>query len=227
MALTIEQQSAYYESLLAWLYRGLPKATGTIRAYAIPTLADLIAFQLQTAFVLDTAIGAQLDILGKYIGLPRNIGDPIALPYFGFVSSVGADPQNTNGFRSTDNSLNAGVIFYNSTYAGTQLTDLTDLQYRFMLKLKIGLNNLDGSLASIQQFLYDFFLGYITVTDNANMTLTYHISDNTPVSATVLRPYLPKPLGVGIIIDALFIRVLMDGTTERVTSTGDTRVATS
>ena len=73
----------YYASLLAYQYRGLPNADRQVKLWASQFLAENLAASLLTCFDLDTAVGTQLDVLGKYIGVSRNIGAPTPTPYFG------------------------------------------------------------------------------------------------------------------------------------------------
>lgn len=222
--MTLREVCDYYTDLLIFVYRSKPKARANIGIYVKQALGDMMAKQLETCFNVDTAIGPQLDIIGKYVGISRNIGDPAPVDYFGFVSYEGADPQNTNGFTDYTSNINQGPLFYSYTDLGAQATDLSDLQYAFMIKLKIALNNSDASLYDIQNRLKSFFNGVITVTDNKDMTLTYNIGNAAPVTATVLLPYLPRPTGVGINTELFGFRVLADGTTLRDTESGDLRI---
>lgn len=222
--MTLRELCEIYVNLLVFGYKTKSKARATIAIIIKQALGDMFFKQLETCFNVDTAIGPQLDIIGKYVGLPRNIGDPVPVDYFGFISYVGADPQNTNGFTDYTSNVNQNPLFYSYTFAGAQATDLNDLQYAFMIKLKIALNNSDASLYDIQNRLKTFFNGFITVTDNKDMTLTYNIASAAPVTPTVLLPYLPRPTGVGVNTVQFGVRVLADGTTIRETETGDIRV---
>lgn len=187
----------YYSTLLLFQYRGNPRAAATIKIYAKQAIADMLEVDVQNGFGVDTAVGAQLDILGKYVGVPRNIGDPTPRPYYSFSDSNGT--IRPNGFQnSTNPAQNAAAIWYSSLFLGAENTALTDDAYLVILKLKIILNANDGTLASIQQFLHDFLPGVVALTDNKDMTLTYTLSNKTPVPPNVLKAYLPKPMGVGI-----------------------------
>ena len=66
--MTIEE---YYQNLLIIQYHDLPKAKETIRLIADIGTGDNIFMQLQDAFNVDTAIGAQLDLIGKVVGADR------------------------------------------------------------------------------------------------------------------------------------------------------------
>lgn len=192
----ITDQCAYYAALLLAEYSDSPRAQATIEIYVKQALGDMLASQLDPAFTLDTAVGPQLDVLGKYIGLSRNIGLPIAQPFYEFSDYIG--PTNSpNGFTDYLNpATNAGVIWDNYLFQGTENTALSDTAYLFMLKMQIVLNSNDGTLATIMDFLEAFFPGQVRLVDNANMTCTYYLGAGIPVPPAVLEPYLPKPLGV-------------------------------
>lgn len=63
----------YYANLLIIQYRNLPNARGTIESLVGESYADGISLDVLNAFDLETAVGQQLDILGKYIGLNRQV----------------------------------------------------------------------------------------------------------------------------------------------------------
>lgn len=82
--MTLRELTDYYALLLIYEYRGLPRANAQMQLYAKQAVADFLAGQVQTCFVLNSAIGAQLDTLGKYIGINRNVGLPAEVSSFGF-----------------------------------------------------------------------------------------------------------------------------------------------
>ena len=70
---TSQEFQNYYADLLILQYKTQPKARATIKAlikelYGSGSLLDLV-----NGFNLDTAVGKQLDTLGKYIGLNRQV----------------------------------------------------------------------------------------------------------------------------------------------------------
>lgn len=71
--MTYEEQLQYYADLLIIQYRGKPKAQAMVQALAREALCDNLALAVQNAFGLDGAVGAQLDIVGKYAGVVRNV----------------------------------------------------------------------------------------------------------------------------------------------------------
>lgn len=75
----------YYADLLIIQYRQKPKARATIKLGADLYLADGLVFQMQDILDIDTAIGAQLDLIGKILGVSRDIpGFTIDKDYFSF-----------------------------------------------------------------------------------------------------------------------------------------------
>lgn len=262
--MTLTEITAYYADLLAYQYRGLPNADRTVKLFTKQAVADLFVTQLLSCYDLETAVGAQLDILGKYVGVPRNIGSVIERPYFGFWTDASArnpflyqgtwlpstntptipaaapanngnwyvvlDPgtsvspigdswkpgevivsngatwskvitENGNGLTTyADIGVNRNGIFYSLTYLSGQNSYLTDAEYRTVIKLKIILNANDGTLATIMDYLQEFFPGEITLIDGTNMTLLYTVLSSVPLSQELLEIYLPRPMGVGITV---------------------------
>lgn len=70
--MTTQEIINYYAGLLILQYRGSPNAYATIQTLVGPEIMDQLPTQVQDAFNLPTAVGKQLDILGKYIGISRN-----------------------------------------------------------------------------------------------------------------------------------------------------------
>ena len=97
--MTINDLSSYYASLLAYEYRGLPNASRQMQLWTKQAAADLFAAQLLSCFALDQAVGAQLDVLGKYVGAPRNVGVVLSRPFFSLWSSSSA--RNPSLYKGT------------------------------------------------------------------------------------------------------------------------------
>jgi len=223
---TLNDVVSYYQDRLILQYRGQPKASQTIAAFVKQAVCDYVTQAVQNGYDLYTAIGTQLDILGKYIGVSRNLATPNPNPQtFGFerYSLIGGNP---NGLQRYAGGINTGVIWMRYGYATSNLVALNDDQYRIVLQLKIILNSNDGTLYSIQNYLNTFFPKTITLTDNADMTLTYSISSAlvSIVPISVLEQFLPKPMGVSItyVPVGAIDRTLADGTTLRTLSDGST-----
>ncbi|MDR2674459.1 MAG: DUF2612 domain-containing protein, partial [Opitutaceae bacterium] len=67
--MTLDEVIQYYVDLLIIQYRQKPRARATVAAFVRAAVADGLPPALADAFDIDTASGAQLDILAKYIGV--------------------------------------------------------------------------------------------------------------------------------------------------------------
>lgn len=70
--MTAAELIAYYASLLIFQYTTQPNAVATVQAVVTPVIMDKVLLDVQNAFDIDTAIGVQLDVIGKYVGVSRN-----------------------------------------------------------------------------------------------------------------------------------------------------------
>ena len=201
--MSVETTIKYYQDLMLYQHQVQPKATETIALLVRQAICDLLPLAVQNAFDIKTAEGAQLDILGKYIGISRKVAVELDRPYYRFALSESYDPMAPLvGFiDSADVEINAGSVWYKTTYATESFYEMTDYQYRTMLMLKIVLNNSDNTLKSIDETLFQFFGSDLVLWDNKDMTLSYAI--NPAAQSTITLAYnlglIPKPQGVGIL----------------------------
>lgn len=212
---------AAYLNLLILQYKGKPKAVAVCTLLIQNALTNYLAAQMAQAFNLETAVGAQLDIIGQYVGAPRLFTSNVTGTYYGFENY--ANTGNPEGFRNYANTTNTGGAWLSYKDVGTQVNSLPDSVYAQVIQLKIILNSNDGTLASIMAYLNEFFPGQVSLIDTKQMELQYVVQPTCTLSPTVLQAYLPKPMGVGISIIFNASRITGTGDT-RVTSGGDTRV---
>ena len=112
--MTTDEILEYYAKLLIIQYRGKTKAFQTIKELARLVVMDQLPQQVQDAFTLGTAVGVQLDVLGKYAGVTRYgyglTGNPITLD----------DPDYTKLIQ----------LAITQNNAGSSLSDIQDLIYQ-------------------------------------------------------------------------------------------------
>lgn len=115
---------------------------------------------LVTEFDIDEASGAQLDILGKWIGRTRVVSQPIFGIYFSFdTDGLGFDQGVWQGPYDPD----AGF------------TNLSDDTYRIVLKAKIAINHWDGTNETLPEILDTALAGSgleMQIIDNQDMTIS-------------------------------------------------------
>jgi hypothetical protein len=226
MATTLQQILDYYADKLIAQYRLMPRARATIEIFGKQIIADNLAEALGLAFSIDTAVGPQLDVLGKYIGVNRNVGDiiPDDQTYFAMTNYAGA--ASLCGFGDyTDSFVNPNGLFYLYQYAAGIPSALSDEQYRLILKLQIVANSSDGTLYSLQNALATFLGGVFEIVDPKDMTLVYVLTAFPPISLTVLRRFLPRPmtLDASLVVTSPTQRCIDDGVTLRKTDTSALR----
>lgn len=73
--MTTPELIKYYTDLLILQYKGKPRANATVAVLAGLAVMDQLPKKVQDAFALDSAIGVQLDVLGKYVGVSRYVYD--------------------------------------------------------------------------------------------------------------------------------------------------------
>lgn len=108
---------------------------------------------------LDVAVGTQLDVIGQWVGVSRQLTSPLTGVYFAFDT--------------------AGVGFDSGVWLGpydpvTGLTSLPDDYYRMVIKMKILNNHWDGSVPGAYEIAAVVFgaLGYsIYIEDPCNLTM--------------------------------------------------------
>lgn len=186
---TIQTLTNYYTALLAFQYRTSPKAIATMQILTKQAVADYMAQQLEECFQLSTAVGAQLDIIGKYIGVARNVGPAVGQTYHGMELYGGGG--NIHGFYSYAGEVNTGVVWLRYAYNSGPNTNLTDQAYRQALYLKILLNTCSESMATIEAGLYALF-GTPNFTGSGTGVMIVSISGGAVTGVTV-----PTPFGTG------------------------------
>lgn len=188
-----EMVKNYYADLLILQYHSKPKARETVKTGADIYLGDGLVFQLPDILDIDTAVGAQLDIIGKILDCPRIVqGIYTDLKYFQFhvdenslgFSTVG-DPQDAV-FRTIQN-------YNKSEYS------LPDEDYRFLLKFKAAVNVMRGSEKDMDTILESIFKGDVLLKNNLNLTITYIVSDRHTLAVLAAKElgYYRAPEGIG------------------------------
>ena len=140
-------------------------------------------------FDLDSAVDAQLDDVGLWVGISRNIATPLANIYFALdTDGLGFDQGAWKGPFDPD----------------TGITTLDNETYRTLLKAKIGANHWDGTLEQSKAILDSVFSGesLVFIQDNQDMTITIGVAGKAPSAielALLTGGYIPiKPQSVSV-----------------------------
>lgn len=151
---------------------------------------------------IDTATGAQLDIIGDIVGQPRELIDSSLLTYFAYQGYSNAGSYGD----LSDDTLGSPYYSYGDDLAGNTL--LSDEQYRLFIKAKIIKNSTNvtpNQLLDFITFVFGITTNFITAEGGAEFTIML----GRPLSSfeKVLLNYVstangypsrfvPKPIGV-------------------------------
>ena len=185
-----------YTSLITSQHADKPKFVAMVQAVA-GGFGDITAAiqSLPAAFDLDAAIGAQLDVVGQWVGQSRVVPGVLTLGYFGFSDNVAAVRFGEEGKPSI------GGRFYEESEPVTSTAVLADPEYRTILKAKIIRNHYDGTTEEIESALQFIFNAPGSVRDNGTMSIDLVIgAPLSPVEQSLLTNFdlLPRPAGVKI-----------------------------
>lgn len=140
--MTTDELVGYYTNLLILQYNTLPKAKATIDGLVRPVIMDQLPLLVQAAYAVDTAVGVQLDVLGKYVGVSRNTYDfsgPISLSDTDFRVLIRLAITNNNSGSSLYDIQNVIHIFFASAL---QVFDYANMQMDYFFDTSIGSNHL-------------------------------------------------------------------------------------
>lgn len=197
----MEDLIRYFTNLLILQYKNKPRAKATIETLTRNAFSDtqnnIFPIEVQNAYNLDTAVGKQLDVLGKYLGYDRMLPIPI---------------DNTFKFAEYDGSVNPnqGYAEYEGEgttypyaeyrYSSYDYYPISDGTYRALLKMIASLKGKPLSLGNINDAL-EVFNGEIYV-EEKDKELVYHILpstfpilDNQDKLDIFFNKYFPTPMG--------------------------------
>lgn len=193
--ITLTDLKTYYSARLIAQYRGKPRAKATIEALVQESWLDGLIQTEMTCFDLETAVGAQLDIIGRIVGVSRNI--------------YGLDLTHVF-FETTDyDETIAGVDMqvYSDTpdgpeimlrYRSDAIYTMSDFEMRTLIKIKIIFNMTYRSAKDIIDSMFALFGSDVEVVDNVDLTMTFNVSEpyhNIFLIAEYIN-ILPKPIGI-------------------------------
>lgn len=202
----------YYTNLLILQYNGLPNASATISLLAETIFASGVAIDVQNAYNIDsslgdTAVGAQLDVIGKYVGINRyfaavNYGDYFAMVTYSEHAALPTSPP-AFGFEKYSTFINDfdynGTLVYDDII--TSQNALSDASFLTLIQLAILRNNMNFSDQAIDEAMWGLFAGTIRPEEGSyTMNMYYFIqgSETTLIQAMIDKDLLPKPMGVGM-----------------------------
>lgn len=182
-------------------HRERPKFRATLEAVLSPItrLQELMA-ETPRAYDCDEAIGAQLDVVGKWVGIDRYIQSPLTGIYFEWSGQTAVTGWQSGQWKGT----------YDPTEGISALDDDT---YRSLIKLQIMGNLWDGTTDKAYQAWQETFDGsQIVIEDHLDMTISIGIAGRFASASQKalftehISPFKPA----GVKIDVFFIGTAAD-----------------
>lgn len=140
----------------------------------------------------------------QYLGKPRAYATiqaqakPLIMDQLPLSVQAAYDVEEAVGVQLDILGKYIGAVRTALTFTGP--VELTDDEFRILLKMKIVQNNSGSSLYAIQSLIDRFFPGAVQVFDYQNMRLSYLFASTfgtvTLAEAFVRQKLLPKPMGV-------------------------------
>lgn len=191
-----------YRDLLIKQYWEKPKARAEIELQA-GTWGRVYGWlsQFPESFDVDFAVGAQLDVIGRVVGVPRSVPEALPKVFFGFDGY-----DDVQGFASKFDALRESAPFASKFAPAYTAFQLNDNDYRLFIKAKIAKNNASAYMVSddritVQDAVNATFGGLAYIVDNKDMTATVYISPSYDLDRLRLIRQLdliPRGMGVGV-----------------------------
>jgi len=183
-------EASDYTRLVTSQHSRRPKFMAVVETLVRPMVGVMnVLGDMPAKFDLDGAVDAQLDAVGQWAGISRNVAVPLTDVYFSFdTERLGFDQGSWKGPFDPDNGL----------------TRLDNETYRLVIRAKIGANHWDGTLESSRSILNTIFGGgtFVFIQDNQDMSMTIGIAGVIPSAvflALLANGIIPlKPEGVRV-----------------------------
>lgn len=178
-----------YLALVTSQHRGRARFIETLSTILQPVADNAATLAgVPALYDLDTAVGAQLDVVGEWVGRSRALETPLVGVYFSFDTT--------------------GVGFDQGTWLGpydptTGLVSLPDDTYRTLLRATVAANQWDGTIPTAYA-VWEIVFGdsRILIQDGGDMTMLFALVGAAPDTVTLALltgGYLAlKPAGVAI-----------------------------
>lgn len=190
----------YYSNLLIIQYHEKPKAVEEVKLGSSTFSGDWIIGDIPSIADVDTAVGVQLDLIGKIVGVPRVVQGFVPDGVYYSYDDENNPMSSPEGKGMSDIGSPVNAEFKDYEDVRKSIYTLSDGLYRTMIKLKILKNNSNGTLKDIDDGLYEIFSGGVTIVDNFDMTGSVVVSSDYNLAGrlSAFIGIFPRPLGVSL-----------------------------
>ncbi len=178
------------------------KARKTVHLFTIEAIADQIINAVNLGFEVSTAIGVQLDIIGRYVNAYRSVlGITIPSDFFD-MNTYDNVAATAHGFAYYTEDPTSYFLTYDVYLERTYR--ISDTLLRSYISIMANINKINPTLKECDDLLFSFFGNSVTITDNEDMTIDYEFTgtDNLELfQILAVSDKLPRPAGVGVTIN--------------------------
>lgn len=180
-----------YLSLITTMYRGKLRFVGLCSALVQPLVdQQALLAAIRDGFDLDTAVGAQLDQVGAWVGCSRLLKTPLTDVYFAWgAPGLGWAQGSWKGPHDPS----------------TGMVSLPDDVYRTLIRATIAANSWDGTIPKAYEIWSSLFSGtglIIVIQDNQDMSMVVGVAGtylDAVTKSLLTGGYIPlKPAGVRV-----------------------------
>jgi len=165
----------YYAELLVAQYYRKPKATGTVRAFVRAMVADSIFAQVRDGFDVDTAIGAQLDVLGELRGVTRYYYTLDLSKTYMAVPAYADDVPTYPGLDTYDAATHPSVQYF-MLYDDFTACTLSDADFRRMITFLASAHSSNCTIGYLDDLCYEYFGVNVNILDAVSVTTTTYVT---------------------------------------------------
>ena len=202
----LQELQEYFANLIILQYRYAPENRALIKNLVNLIFANNLALQIRDLTVdVEKSIGAQLDVVGKWVGLDRfynGIDDwdhpYLSYPYFTTIANNSYD-RYQGGFSTYSNFAdnNGGFLMYKDwKEVRSRINIMSDDMFRLLIKLKIIKNSINHTCKNIDNAIWEWSQGNVYTTWGT-MAVTYHYkpSYKTAIVLATYKNIIPRPTG--------------------------------
>lgn len=201
----INEMVKYYQNLLIMQYHERLNAKKDIEIKSKNATGDFLLLDMWKYFDVDTAEGAQLDLIGKIVGVERKVdGFDFNIKMYSYNDTellmFGAEDR---GMSDVDH-INE-IIWRDIDTASRSIYAMTDDQYRQLIKMKILINNSSSTCKEFDDTFYRIFGTSVICINNHDLSITFNVKLDAQLvfRIAVFLGILPIPLAVSYDINYL------------------------
>lgn len=201
----LEDLKKYFADLIILQYRYAPENRALIGKLTDLIFANNLALQIRDLTVdVDNSFGAQLDIVGKWVGIDRFYGGELwdraylSFPLYSTIkTSSYSDYQGGFSKYSTFAKNNGGFMTYKVWQeTRTRMNQMGDNYFRPLIKLKIIKNSINHTCKNIDNAIWDWSEGKVYTTwDVMKVKYNYDRSYKNLMTLAAYKKALPHPTG--------------------------------